>query len=187
MLPILSSRKIKIPKGVHVKLLSRKIEVRGPKGVLTRNFKHILIDMKLKKKKKVLYFKIWHGDKKKISSLNTIVTLISNLITGVLVKFEYRMRFVYAHFPINVTLSNDKKVLEIRNFLGEKKVRKVIIPNEIQCIKSEKMKDEILVRGTDVNMVSLSAASIHQACLVKRKDIRKFLDGIYIHKINIVS
>jgi len=97
------------------------------------------------------------------------------------------MRFVYAHFPINVTLSNDKKVLEIRNFLGEKKVRKVIIPNEIQCIKSEKMKDEILVRGTDVNMVSLSAASIHQACLVKRKDIRKFLDGIYIHKINIVS
>ena len=28
--------------------------------------------------------------------------------------------------------------------------------------------------------VSASAASIHQSCKVRNKDIRKFLDGIYV-------
>jgi large subunit ribosomal protein L9e len=33
------------------------------------------------------------------------------------------MRFVYAHFPINASIGGDKDTIEIRNFLGEKKVR----------------------------------------------------------------
>ena len=32
------------------------------------------------------------------------------------------MRFVYAHFPINASIGGDSKSIEIRNFLGEKKV-----------------------------------------------------------------
>jgi large subunit ribosomal protein L9e len=38
----------------------------------------------------------------------------------------------------------------------------------------------IPVEGNDVQNVSQSAASIHTSCLVKNKDIRKFLDGIYV-------
>ena len=33
------------------------------------------------------------------------------------------MRLVYAHFPININIVEDGKVVEIRNFLGEKRVR----------------------------------------------------------------
>lgn len=35
------------------------------------------------------------------------------------------MRLVYAHFPMNVNIESGNKLVEIRNFLGEKRVRRV--------------------------------------------------------------
>jgi hypothetical protein len=39
--------------------------------------------------------------------------------------FEYKLRLVYAHFPININIANEGALVEIRNFLGEKRVRSV--------------------------------------------------------------
>ena len=36
------------------------------------------------------------------------------------------------------------------------------------------------LRSLSLSLAHISAALIHQAVLVKRKDIRKFLDGIYV-------
>ena len=48
-----------------------------------------------------------------------------NLMRGVMFGFEYKMRLVYAHFPINANIDDDGKRIEIRNFLGERRVRVV--------------------------------------------------------------
>ena len=90
------------------------------------------------------------------------------------------MRFVYAHFPINASIGGDGKSIEIRNFLGEKKVRKVEMLDGVTIVRSEKVKDEIVLDGNDIELVSRSCALINQKCHVKKKDIRKFLDGIYV-------
>merc|ERR1711959_813632 len=103
---------------------------------------------------------------------------ISNAAIGVTQGFKYKMRFVYAHLPINVAITNDGKRVEIRNFLGEKVVRVVDALGDVTVKRSTDVKDEIVLQGNDIDDVSRTCALIQQICAVKRKDIRKFLDGI---------
>ena len=95
-------------------------------------------------------------------------------------EYEYKMRLVYAHFPININIIDNGSALEIRNFLGEKRLRKIKMRTGVKVIKSEEVKDEISIQGINLETVSQSASLIHQNTLVRRKDIRKFLDGIYV-------
>ena len=100
------------------------------------------------------------------------------MITGVTSGFKYKMRFCYAHFPINVACANDS--VEIRNFLGEKQVRRVKLLEGVKYFRSPDIKDQIEISGIDISKVSLTCAKIQQATRVRNKDIRKFLDGIYV-------
>uniref|UniRef100_A0A151UGU1 60S ribosomal protein L9 n=2 Tax=Cajanus cajan TaxID=3821 RepID=A0A151UGU1_CAJCA len=72
------------------------------------------------------------------------------------------MRFVYAHFPINASIANNNKSIEIRNFLGEKRVRKVDLLEGVTVVRSEKVKDELVLDGNDIELVSRSCALINQ-------------------------
>jgi large subunit ribosomal protein L9e len=57
-----------------------------------------------------------------MAAIRTAISHVQNLITGVTKGYRYKMRFVYAHFPINASITNSNTAIEIRNFLGEKKV-----------------------------------------------------------------
>ncbi|KAJ2738536.1 60S ribosomal protein L9B, partial [Coemansia sp. BCRC 34490] len=62
-------------------------------------------------------------------------------------------------------------------------VRKVQLYDGVKIEQSKARKEELILTGNDVDAVSQSAASIQQATRVRRKDIRKFLDGVYVsHK-----
>ena len=53
--------------------------------------------------------------------------------------------------------------------------------------ESKAQKDELILEGTDIENVSQSAASIQGACRVRNKDIRKFLDGVYVSEKGTIS
>jgi large subunit ribosomal protein L9e len=169
---------VEIPKNVKISVNSSVVTVTGPRGKLTKNFRHALLDMK--KIKNQIVVQKWFGTKKQLALVRTICTHIQNMIKGVTKGFQYRMRSVYAHFPINVTMHNQENVVEIRNFLGEKIVRKVPMEPGVSCVNSPTLKDELILEGNDIEAVSKSAALIQQSTTVKDKDIRKFLDGIYV-------
>ena len=125
-------------------------------------------------------FVIWHGGRKHLACLRTAGATVTNMIKGVTVGFQYKVRAVYAHFPVNMIIAKGGQSVEIRNFLGEKKVRKVDMRKGVSIQEDKAQKDQVLVEGNDIDEVSQSAADMHGACLVKNKDIRKFLDGLYV-------
>ncbi|KAL2227716.1 60S ribosomal protein L9-like [Sesamum indicum] len=184
MKTILSSDTMDIPDGVKIKVKAKVIEVEGPRGKLSRNFKHLNLDFQLitdeATGKKKLKIDAWFGSRKTTAAIRTALSHVTNLINGVTKGYRYKMRFVYAHFPINASITNSATAIEIRNFLGEKRVRKVDMLEGVSVIRSEKVKDELVLEGNDIELVSRSAALINQKCHVKNKDIRKFLDGIYV-------
>lgn len=47
MKQILVSQNVKVPEGVTVKVNARRVTVAGPRGKLTRDFKHLALDMKV--------------------------------------------------------------------------------------------------------------------------------------------
>ena len=123
MKTILASETMDIPPEVKLEVKARKIKVEGPRGKLFRDFKHLHLDFQIIEDGKKLQVDAWFGSRKTMAAIRTAISHISNLIKGVTVGFKYKMRLVYAHFPINSSINGSSDCIEIRNFLGEKKVR----------------------------------------------------------------
>ncbi|MEM3341345.1 MAG: 50S ribosomal protein L6 [Thermoplasmata archaeon] len=167
---------IPVPDGVKVDLQGNLIKIKGPKGELKRNFfatrikismngNNVEVSCDLPRKKEKALVGTWAGH-------------ISNMITGVTKGFEYRMKVVYAHFPIKVQVKEGKVFIE--NFLGERTPRKAVILGDT---KVQIQGDIVTLSGTDIEAVSQTAANIEMATKIKDYDSRIFQDGIYItHK-----
>merc|ERR1712199_22567 len=68
----------------------------------------------------------------------------------------------------------------IRNLIGEKVVRRVEMLEGVTIVRSDDVKDEVVLTGNSIENVSQSAANINLITLVRNKDVRKFLDGVYV-------
>lgn len=136
-------------------------------GTLSRDLSHLALDMYVTKDEEgqtILKVDCHSGKKIKLAQIRTACSHIQNMITGVTLGFKTMMRLVYAHFPININVTKGGECVEIRNFLGEKRVRVVNMLAGCKIERSEAVKDELIISGNDIELVNRSAAMVHDIC-----------------------
>ena len=167
-----SVTEIQIPKDVKVSLKGSMLHVQGPLGKVYKNFKKIPVLIEINNNK-ILLKKT--GERKKHQAiLNTARSLIQTLCIGVVDGFTIKMKIVYSHFPITVSVEG-KKVL-VKNFQGERAERVSVIKGDTLVVAKG---DDVIITGPVLTDVSQTAANIQLNTKVKNKDHRVFLDGIY--------
>ncbi|MDI9633824.1 MAG: 50S ribosomal protein L6 [Methanolinea sp.] len=168
-----TQRTVTIPSGVKLELDGATVRVTGPKGQLERTFRFPQITLAVSDGVLVISTP---ADRKRITAMvGTIQAHVQNMIKGVTEGFEYRMKVVYSHFPIQLRLAGDR--LEINNFLGEKKPRYArIVPG----VTAKVGNDEVILTGIDREKLGITSANIERATKIKYRDPRIFQDGIYI-------
>ena len=72
------------------------------------------------------------------------------------------------------------QALEIKNFLGFKVNKRIDAPEGVIITKKEEEKNNVTIQGIDLDKVSQVCARVHQSTIIQEKDLRSFLDGIYI-------
>ena len=76
--------------------------------------------------------------------------------------------------------------LDVKNFLGGKQIKHVDMNKGVTCKMNPDVKDEIIFEGFDNAAISLCCARTCQAVNVGNKDERKFLDGIFVSKKDVI-
>ena len=164
--------KLPIPEGVKVTMKGTVMHVTGPKGQLERDMRFPQISVKVKEREVVI---ATDSERKRITAMvGTYGAHTKNMFTGVTEGFEYHMKVVYSHFPIQLKLQGNR--LEISNFLGEKKSRYARVEPGVSAKVGN---DEIILSGIDKEAVGTSFANIEHATRIRNRDPRVFQDGIY--------
>ena len=166
-------RKVRIPDGVKAALEGTNLKVTGPKGQLSRSVRFPQVTVTCDGKELVI---TTESRRKEITAMvGTLEAHAKNMFRGVTDGFEYRMKVVYSHFPIQLKLQGSR--LEIANFLGEKKARYARIE---QGVTAKVGSDEVTLTGIDRELVGNTAANIEHATHIRDRDPRVFQDGVYI-------
>ncbi len=165
--------RVAIPKGVTVTVNGAIVEIKGPKGKLSRDFSNPKTEVKVDGDHFVIRCELPRVKDKAI--IGTFASHLTNMIEGVTLGFEYHMKIVYSHFPMKTAVKGDKFVIE--NFLGERSPRIAKILGDTKIVVKG---NDVVLTGTDVEAVGQTAANIEYATKIWGYDPRVFQDGIYI-------
>lgn len=166
---------IDIPVNVKVRMEGNTFIVDGKLGTLRKDITRLPIAVDLKDKKLVI--KPPGTRKKDLAMTNTTKSIIQSMIKGVDTGFTYKLKVVYAHFPISVKTKG--KEIHVENYFGERAPRVSHVVGD--TTKVNVMGEDVIVQGPSLEEVSQTAANIEFSTKLKGKDQRVFLDGLYIY------
>jgi large subunit ribosomal protein L6 len=165
---------VEMPEGVTASLEGRTLSIKGKLGEAKKHFDKINVNIAVEGNRVV--FTPFSAKKKDNVIINTVSSIVGNMVTGVTKGFTYKLKVVYAHFPITVKTKGSQILVE--NFMGERSPR---VSEIVGNCKVSFEGDDIIVKGVSVEDVGQTAANVEQATRIKRKDQRIFLDGVYIY------
>src|SRR5919205_1815255 len=166
---------VDIPAAVTITKQENTITVKGKLGTLKKDFTRMPTIISIENNK--LIIKPYGTRKKDLSIRNTARSIIENMIKGVENGFTYKLKIVYAHFPISVKTRG--KEIYIENYFGERSPRVSRVVGD--DTKVNVVGEDVVVEGPSLEDVSQTAANIEFSTKVKGKDQRVFLDGLYIY------
>ncbi|KAF7701474.1 60S ribosomal protein L9 [Cucumispora dikerogammari] len=182
---ILTQELITVPGNCQVSLTNKTLTTTGPAGTNTYNFDHItmLIDIPTETQ---IRLRLWNGDRATKAKIITAASQIKNMIKGSMNGYKYKLRAIYKHFPISFNISDDKRTLEVVNYLGEKKKRVFNMRGD-SIVEMDLERDTISIIGCNLEDVSQSAGTIQNSFRPRKFDFRVFLDGIYISNKEVIE
>jgi large subunit ribosomal protein L6 len=164
-----------VPENVSVKKQGHHVVVTGTKGTIIKDFHKLpaLIDVS----DRTITIRPAGKRKRDLAITNTAKSIINNMLMGVDKGFRYKLKIVFAHFPISVKVRG--REIHVENFFGERSARISHIVGD--ATKVNISGDDVIVEGPSLEEVSQTAANIESSTKVKGKDQRVFLDGLYIY------
>ena len=166
-------QEIEIPEGVNVEIEGKTVIAEGKNGKNLRTFK--LGKIKLSKKDNKIIIGHEQSTKTEKKMINSITAHIKNMIKGSQNKFEYQLKICSSHFPINVSIKDNKII--IGNFLGEKIARSAKI---LEGVDANIEGNLITITSSNKELAGQTAANLETATKIKKRDLRVFQDGIFM-------
>lgn len=173
--PEFFTNEIAIPTGVTIKKEHNVITTNGSNGLVQKDFTKIPAFIEVNGEKIVI--RSYGNRKSDFALVNTVRSVINNMIKGSTTGFRYKLKIVFAHFPISVKIRGQEVYIE--NFFGERssRISKILGKDTKVTVQG----DDILITGPNIEHVSQTAANIESSTKIKNKDSRVFLDGVYIY------
>ena len=151
------------------------IIVKGRLGIVKKDFTKLPAIISIDGNKTTI--KPYGTRKRDLAVTNTARSIITGMIKGVEKGHTYRLKIIFAHFPISVKVKG--REVQVENFFGERSPRVSQIRGE--GTKVSVLGEDVVVQGPSLEDVSQTAANIELSTKIKNKDQRVFLDGLYIY------
>jgi len=165
---------VEAPASVKVTKEGNVIAVKGKLGTVKKDFTKLPATITVDGNKVTI--KPYGKRKQDLAVTNTARSIITSMVKGVEKGYTYKVKVIFAHFPISVKVKG--KEVHIENFFGERAARVATIVGETKVTVAG---EDVVVQGPSLEDVSQTAANIELSTKIKDKDQRVFLDGLYVY------
>ena len=166
---------VEAPASVKITKEGNVIAVKGKLGTVKKDFTKLPATITVEGNK--ITIKPYGKRKRDLAVTNTARSIITSMVKGVEKGYTYKLKVIFAHFPISVKVKG--KQVQIENFFGERAPRVATIIGE--STKVNIAGEDVLIQGPSLEDVSQTAANIELSTKIKDKDQRVFLDGLYVY------